>query len=565
MDALTCKFCLKLAAVIILLAAGWYLPAARADYSPGDPRYYNMGSPVLTELYVSPTGSDANDGASPVTPLRTLTAAWSRVPITLTTTGYRINLLPGSYPCGDNETTSCINYFENRHGSAQYPLIIRGNGGVATLRGGLDVAHVSYLYLIDLNLIGGGALPTNSSGNNLLHLTAADHVLLRNLSVVGPNCASDACNNLQEVFKVNQAQHLYVEDSDFSGAWHTVVDYFAVQYGHFVNNRLRTAGQWCMYVKGGSAYLNIEANQLVGCQLGFQAGQAANLAMMVLPWLHYEVYDLKFINNTLREIPGVGLSVAGGYNVLFAYNTLYRVGTDPIGYPLFQAVRGERNCTATDELPNPASTCQDNLNYHNGWGPNFDTRFTNPDLLAVIPNRNVYVYNNIFYNPAPAQTEYSHLNVWGPIARPANFQNIPNPILSDDNLVIAGNIIWNGPVTHPLGIEEPDRGCQPVNPTCNAAQLVVSNTINMIEPQLVAPDLGYVQPITGSNVYSTAIYPIPDFSWSDAPAGVATGTLTNTVTLDQSGQSRWPAAPPGAYLSPTAVVILSVYLPVIRK
>jgi hypothetical protein len=88
-----------------------------------------------------------------------------------------------------------------------------------------------------------------------------------------------------------------VEESAISGAWHSVVDYFVVQYGHFLNNWVQIAGQWCMYIKGGSGYLNIEGNEFSRCQLGFQAGQAANLAVMRSPWFHYETYDVKFINN----------------------------------------------------------------------------------------------------------------------------------------------------------------------------------------------------------------------------------------------------------------------------
>ncbi len=81
---------------------------------------------------------------------------------------------------------------------------------------------------------------------------------------------------------------------------------------------MHTAGQWGMYVKGGSAYLPIEGNEFIGTQLGFQASQSANFAMMKSPWLHYESYDMKLINNLLRDIPGV--SVEGSYNVLVAHN-----------------------------------------------------------------------------------------------------------------------------------------------------------------------------------------------------------------------------------------------------
>ena len=529
---------------------------------PSQPQGYEIGTPTLLELYISPTGSDeaGNPGTEPAQPLRTLSEAWARLPLTTTTTGYRLNLLPGAYPCEPGpEDSNCINYFSDRSGSYPFPIILRAlNGpGTATIRGGLNLNHVQYLYLLDLNLVGGTPLPTNSSGNNLLHIEAGDHVLLRGLSVLGPDCATDACNNLQEVLKVNQTQHLYVENSVIGGAWHSVVDYFVVQYGHFLHNQIHTAGQWCMYVKGGTAYLTIDSNELHDCQLGFQSGQSANLAVMLPPWFHYETYDIKFTNNLLHDIPGVGLSAAGAYNTLFAYNTLYRVGTSQTsGYPLAQFVHGERNCTPIDEIPNvilncPAFTAQ------GAWGPDAQS-----DSLPAIPNRSVYVYNNLFYNPAPEQTLYSHLDVYGPLTPPAGFQNISTPARADDNLVIAGNLIWNGPVGHPLGIEEPDRGCQPDNPTCSATQISANNTINQVEPQLVNPAGGNYRPAPGGNVFAVTTYNIPSFTWDSFTPSVPAGSLENAVPVDRDGAPRPDTGPPGAY---AAALINQVYLPLVMN
>ncbi len=230
---------------------------------------YPIGNPTLKELYVAPNGNDSNNGLSPSKPLRTLTAAWAKIPggATLTGTGYRINLLPGQYPCEPGEPDDCQNYFANRIGTYQYPIILRAlNGpGTATVRGGFDLNAVAYLYLLDLTLAGGMPLPTNLSGNNLLHIADSHHILLRGSTLAGPNCPNDGCNNLQEVLKVNQAQYVYVENSVIGGAWHSAVDYFSVQYGHFLNNRVHTTGQWGMYVKGGTAYLRVEGNEFDHC------------------------------------------------------------------------------------------------------------------------------------------------------------------------------------------------------------------------------------------------------------------------------------------------------------
>ena len=521
---------------------------AHALIAQGHP-LHDIGTPTLAELYVSPTGNDTNPGTSPGAPLATLTAAWNLIPTgTLSATGYRINLLPGVYTCEPGEPDACFNYFNQRSGTHSFPIIIRAaNGpGTATLRGGLNLSNVSYLYLIDLNLVGGGALPTNGSGNNLLHLDSADHVLLRGLTVAGPDCPNDSCNNLQEVLKVNQTQYLYVENSTFSGAWHSVVDYMVVQYGHILGNHLHTAGQWCMYIKGGSAYQHIEDNELEGCQLGFQAGQSANLAMMVPPWLQFEVYDIKFVNNLLHDIPGTGLGVAGGYNILYAHNTLYRVATDPNnGYPMLQMVLGERNCTPTDELHDPELTarCRERTDA-GGWGPDA----FNPGLPAI-PNRNVYVYNNVFYNPPGSQTLYATLAVNPPTPPPDGFRNIPNPLPTDANLAIRGNIIWDGGSGHPLGVDDTS-GCAPSNPTCNPAQLAADNHINEFEPAMVDPGAGDFHPIRGGNLATATTYAIPDFVWSDFPL-IPAGNPSNLVAVDRNGEPRPALGFPGAYAKPS--------------
>ena len=87
---------------------------------------YPFGNPTLKELYVSPSGRDSNSGLTQSAPLKTLTAAWGKIPAgaTLTGTGYRINILPGTYPCEPAEPDDCQNYFADRLGTAQ--LLIGG-------------------------------------------------------------------------------------------------------------------------------------------------------------------------------------------------------------------------------------------------------------------------------------------------------------------------------------------------------------------------------------------------------------------------------------------------------
>lgn len=521
---------------------------------PGEPTPssvvpYDMGSPEVTDLWVDPVaGDDGNPGTSKAKPLRTISAAWALIPAAteLSGQGYRINLLPGSYPCEPGpEESNCVNYFDARWGTHAHPVILQavGGRGTAVVRGGFNFKDVRYLYLIDVDAEGGGSLPTNSSGNNLLHLEGGDHVLLRGVTLTGPSCVEDTCNNLQEVLKVNQTQYLYVEESTVGGAWHSAVDYMVVQHGHVLGSHLYGAGQWCMYVKGGSAYLHVEGNEIEGCQLGFQAGQSANLAMMRSPWLHHEAYDVKLVNNVFHDLPGVPLSVAGAFNVVFAHNTLYRVATSPDGHPLFQIVQGERNCTATDELPDPAPVCQAHAD-EGGWGP-----VVLAEGVPVIPARNVWLYNNLFYNPPGSQTAYAHFNIVGPLDLPPDMANLPPSVAVDAGVVIAGNVIWNGPSDHPFGFEDGAGGCQDTNASCNRAQLVADNSVNVFEPALVDPEGGDYRPAPGGNVVKAKGKVIPDFSWAECPSTptVPAGRLSNVVSVTRAGEDREGGGRPGAY------------------
>ena len=45
---------------------------------------------------------------------------------------------------------------------------------------------------------------------------------------------------------------------------------------------------------------------------------------MVDPWLNYEAYYIVVTNNLIRNVNGAGLGVAGGYDVMVAYNTVYK-------------------------------------------------------------------------------------------------------------------------------------------------------------------------------------------------------------------------------------------------
>jgi hypothetical protein len=305
-----------------------------------------------------------------------------------------------------------------------------------------------------------------------------------------------------------------------------------VQYGHVRGCRIHNAGEWCAVIKGGSAYFTVEENEFYnGNTGGFVAGNGSGFEYMVNPWLHYEVYDLKFVNNVIHDTGTAGMGVNGGYNVLLAHNTLYKVGTND---HLIEVLQGSRGCNGN------TAACLSNA-AAGGWG---DTGAEG----QYIPCRNVYVYNNLIFNPAGFKTRWQHFAISGPVI-PPTASHVSSPSVADDNLQIRGNLIWNGPAGMPLGVENEGSGGHPDNPTCNEGQLGAENAINVIEPQLVDPARGDWRPVTTGNVFRVLTYRIPPFPGGDRPSPpvVPEGNLANDVGRSATGVPRYRPGPPGAY------------------
>ncbi len=500
------------------------------------PLAYDIGSPVVTDIWVDPvSGDNSRNGSSRLQAVRTVAEAWERIPqgVTLTTTGYRIMLVAGDYP-----ESSIPNYWESRYGTAQFPIIIQAadGRGTANLRGDINAFDIRYWYMIDFDII------PNPAGDTF-HCERCDHLLLRGMEFDG-----GAGHEAHETIKINQSQYVYIEDSNVHNTYENAIDFVAVQYGHIVRNKIHDADDWCFYLKGGSAYFRIEGNEVYNCGTGgFTAGQGTGFEFMTSPWIHYDAYDLKVINNIIHDTVGAGLGVNGGYNILMAHNTLYRVGSRSHG---IEVVFGGHGCDGD------VATCAAN-NAAGGWGPT-----TIPDSEYPIPNRNVFIYNNILYNPAGFRSADQHFAIYNPQTPPLG-SNIPKPAVTDANLQIRGNQIWNGPADLPLGIEGSD-ACTNSNPTCNEAQLRAENTINTVQPQLTSPATGDFHPIQAGNVFSATTYTIPSFPGGDRQSTplAPVGNLSNSVPRDYANTSRSSSQPAGAYTGPArARVAANGYLP----
>ncbi len=459
---------------------------------------YDIGNPNVTDYWISPTGNNNNNGDQS-NPIATIGRAWEMIPRNTTLQrGFRFHVLAGTYNASDL-------WLEDIIGTANAPIIFQGEGNV-TINGNLNSKNLRYVYLINLKYI---------SQNDVLHFEAADHILLRNITLT----ASGA----QETLKVNQSSHIYIEDSDISGAGDNAIDFVAVQYGHVVRSKIHRSADWCMYTKGGSAYITVDSNEFFDCGTGgFTAGQGTGLQFMSAPWLQYEAYDIKVTNNIVHDTEGAGLGVNGGYNILMAYNTLYNVGRRS---HVVEFVYGGRSCDGND-----AAACNPNLQA-GAWGSTSE----NP---VYIGNNHVYFFNNIVmiatgYNTAQWPEQFA---IYGPRTNTISGAQGPSPAKTDVDLQIKGNIIWNPQAGLGLGSET---GCTSSNLTCNPNQLLRDNAINTVQPQLVSPATGNYALASNSNVFTVPSFNIPSFSWNDVPnSNIPTGRLANSVTTDFFGNDR---------------------------
>ena len=445
------------------------------------------GAPAFNQIWVDPAvGNDGNSGASRALAVRTLSEAWRRVPINVNlSAGFQINLTAGTYP----ESAVPI-YWESRHGTQSAPVILKAIDGVGTARlPNMNVYDCRHLYILGLDI--------SSGGGDVLHLDSCSTVLLRDTTIRGlGEIASYAVP--QETLKVNQSQYIYVEHCDISGAWDNAVDFVAVQYGHVVGSRIHRSGDWAMYAKGGSASLTVAGNEFYDAGTGgFTAGQGTGFEFMVAPWLQYEAYDIQFINNVVHDTQGAGFGVNGGSNILMARNTLYRVGSRS---HVIEVGFGSRSCDGNQ------AACRAYL-AQGGWG----TAVVGGD--EPIPNRDVFIYDNVVYNPDGYVSQWQQFAVAMP-RTPSVGSNIPTPARADTNLQIRGNWIWNGAADHPLGIEQ----------TALAADVLAGNSINTVRPVLADPARGDYSLAAGvvSPVASVGLPPVLP------PAPVPSPRLTAT-------------------------------------
>lgn len=357
-------------------------------------------------------GRDANRGSAR-SPLRTVTAAWQRIPeATTLTRPVRILVRPGRYPA-----RALPNYWESRWGSETAPIVI-----AAERRGTVRFGNVN---LYDLRWVAFSGI-TFSDRTDLFHCERCQHVLLTRSRLVG------SPDELHENVKINQSRHIGITHSTISGAGDNALDFVAVHHARVTHNVIERANDWCAYAKGGSASVLVADNRIRRCGTGgFTAGQGTGFQFMVAPFLRYEAYGVDVLDNRITDVEGAGIGVNGGYDVVVARNRMWNVGARShwleVGY-------GGRSC---DGMPGDEGRerCEQHLD-GGGWGT---TRVDDGTNYVRIPNRHVWILGNVIDNPRRHGDQL--FSIAGPFSDEAQDASGLGAVRADDELHIAGNLI----------------------------------------------------------------------------------------------------------------------------
>ncbi len=520
--------------ILLTLSSLIFCRISRADDD------YDMGTPTLREIWVDPVnGLDRpGRGSTRALALKSISYAWAIVPssMTLNNTGFHILLAPGKYTV-DNVPSE----FQSVFGTVDYPVIFEAADDTGSvIFPSIDVTGCNYIYFIGVHI-------TLSQASYTSIFRGCDHLLFRKCQFISadPSVADIASFSAS----VYQCQYIYFEQCEFAYSSDNAINIFASQYGHIKKSSIHHAGGNGIYFQGGVAYFSLEENTInntSGSGIKFSSRDTiTGLDQMAMPWVHYEVYDIKCFNNIIHHTSGAGFSCSGGYNILFAQNTLYQTG---LNNSLVVLSLGKR-CRGVDK-----DVCQQRID-SGAWG----TWYFNLDdsSTAPIPNKNIFIYNNIFNNSSDSVTASSHLSIHGPITATAFNAACPKPAFADDNVQIKGNIIWNGKSTKALGIAT-GTGCGASNPSCNEIQLLQDNMINSAEPKFVDAATGNFHPVPGGTVFTIAkAFPIPNFSWTGLPPSPIEppGNISNSIVVDRDSNKRDLSKPVcGAFIISTSSV-----------
>ena len=440
------------------------------------------GSPPAEALYVNAeNGDDTATGDAPERALQTLQVAWDKA--RERQSGQHIVLAAGRYAgatFGDREGTQAAPVFVT-------PADDLVDGTAAVITGPLSLVDVHSVYLDRLSFE--VAEPT------ALSCSRCAQVLWRALQVEhtgdGPAVAAD---HSEDVF----AEDLVVRTAGTAG-----IEWRASTYGHVMACAVHGGTEAGIRARAGAAYLRVEGNDVTDAAAGYVLGPVSDVAELNTPWLHYEVYGVRVVNNLGRHLTGPAVAVFGGYNVLVAYNTFFRVAP---GAAAVVVDAGARTCSDEADCAGHAAA--------GGW-------------TGVVPALRVLVFDNLLFNPEDAPALSAHLSVSDAAG------------LTGSGFSFAGNVFWGAPASAawsvPAGVD--------------TAALDERNRVNLAAPVLRDAEGGDLRLAETTWLAGVPTFAPTPFDWGDRPMmpAVPAGDTENVVPRNRSGNARPTRSNPGAY------------------
>jgi hypothetical protein len=390
---------------------------------------------------------------------------------------YTIVLLAGRWTAAQTP-----NYWESRWGTSRAPVILRAERpGSATLPAA-NIFDVRWL-VVDGVIF--------SDRFDLFHCERCRHVLIERSRFEGSQ-------QLLDTVKFNQSSWVFLRGNRIHGAGMNPLQFVAVQHGAATDNELSAGGDWCAYVKGGSADIVIANNRVHDCVTGgLLAGQGSGLQFMVPPFDQYEAYGIVITGNWIWRIGGAGVGVNGAANVAIVNNHLWDTGATSHTVELDY---GLRTCDGQPGDPG-RSLCQRYLD-QGAWGT---TRVDDGTNQVRIPNLNITVAGNVIANPHQQGDEL--LDIPPPFSGLSQTGSGLGRVRADRGLRIYHNLLALG-----KGLPDGTGNCSA--PDC--AALRSRNTVTGPSNPFRAPAHG---DLNLTRHWATAA--VQAFDWSGFPPGIS--------------------------------------------
>lgn len=263
-------------------------------------------------VYVSPSGSNSNNGESEESPLRSLQTALERaVP------GAKIILMPGNHSPGV--------HVSNVQGTADAPILITsdGNPDDVIFSGGstcIQLSDPAYLILENFTVTGasGNGLNIDDGGS---YDTPAHHVIVRNVHVrdIGPTGNHDG-------IKLSGLDSFRIENCTVQrpGSGGSAVDMVGCHDGIIAQNTFLDVGSSGVQAKGGTANITVYANRFERVeQRAVNMGGSTGLQFFRPIDAPYEASNITVIANVFVDVM-TPVAFTGCQYGLFAHNTVIK-------------------------------------------------------------------------------------------------------------------------------------------------------------------------------------------------------------------------------------------------